>query len=111
MFLPESASPLIIDSNAVLGPVYLPPKYPSGGIPAIRRLPPPRPVAKHASLLPKESIDSGTHSEDRTTNVNFGVEELVDFCGPGRPHLTRLAAISQLSSTSPLVYTEFIDVR
>jgi hypothetical protein len=83
LFLPESAWPLMIDrlqyrrswTSLPLSEILI----------GRCRLPPPHLVVKHASLIPKESIDSGTHSEplqriDSMENVNLGVEELADFC-------------------------------
>ena len=88
LFLPEPASPLMIDSTAILVPVYLRPKFPSAiaawssvGIPH----PPLRLVVKYASLTPKKSIYSGTHSELpqripwRMTTL--ALKSWADFCG------------------------------
>ena len=79
MFLPESASLLMIDSTvtAVLEPVSLRPKYPSGIVAS-------RLQGKHRFGCPP-----GATPEDSTANVNFGIEELAVFCGPGRSHCTR----------------------
>ena len=59
-----------------------------------RCLPPSRLVVMHASLKPKESID--THSEplqrvNSMENVNFEVEELADFCGAGTLQVSSLS--------------------
>ena len=83
LLLPESAATSMVDRTAVPGPSLPSPKIPAGH----RRLPPPSLVVKNASMMPKESIDSGTYSEPlrriawRMSALRLKLEELVDFCG------------------------------